>query len=66
MIMPFAFYIYISPPVENNKQEQIKFGIDFPKLVHFTFPMLHVDVEGLEICKNPEPIIIPFAFKFLL
>lgn len=44
--------------VQNNKGEQVKFGIDFPRLGHFAFPVLHVDVNIMEIVKNPEPIIM--------
>lgn len=44
--------------MQNNKGEQVKFGIDFLKLGHFAFPVLHVDVNIMEIVKNPEPIIM--------
>lgn len=30
--------------MENNKQGEVKLGIDFARFGYLTFPMLHVDV----------------------
>lgn len=50
--------------MQNNKQGQVKFGTDFPKLGYLDFPVLHADVKVMEIVQNPEPVIMPFALTF--
>lgn len=59
-----VFNYSLRTQVKNNKQWQVKFRIDFSKLGHFTVPVLYADMKVLEIVKNPEPIITPFAFTF--
>ena len=59
-----VFNYSLGTQVKNNKQGQAKFRTDFSKLGDFTVPVLHADMKVSEIVKNPEPIIIPFAFVF--
>lgn len=67
ILSAFRFLNYsLKNQMQNNKQGQAKFEIDFPKIRHLAFPALHVNAKVMEVVKSLEPTITPFALQFEL